>query len=178
MSMTVAQTERLAMRRLEPEDAPFILRLLNDAAFLEHIGDKGVRTPADAVRYLEEGPIASYAQHGHGLYGVTLRASGELIGICGLLRRDEYEDLDLGFAFLPEFRGRGYAGEAGAAVLRIASEVIGVTRVIALVSPANAASIRVLEEKLGFGPSTVLPAKPDTVVFERTLQGWPVSPPA
>lgn len=163
---SLASTERLTLRCLVPGDAPFILRLLNDPGFLEHIGDKGVRTLQDAVRYLEDGPIAMYAQHGHGLYGVALRETAELIGISGLLRRDEYEDIDLGYAFLPEHRGGGYASEAGAAVLRIASEVIGVKKVIALVSPANAASIRVLE-KLGFGPSAIPPAKPDTVVFER-----------
>ncbi len=168
MSDTIASTERLTLRRLAPDDAPFIVRLLNDPAFLEHIGDKGVRNLDDALRYLEEGPIAMYANHGHGLYGVALKESGELIGISGLLRRDEYEDIDLGYAFLAEHRGGGYASEAGAAVLRIASEVIGAKKVIALVAPANAASIRVLE-KLGFGPSTVPPAKPDTVVFERTF---------
>ncbi len=168
MSDTIASTERLALRRLVPDDAPFIVRLLNDPAFLEHIGDKGVRNLDDAVRYLEEGPIAMYAKHGHGLYGVELRDSGALIGISGLLRRDEYDDIDLGYAFLAEHRGKGYASEAGAAVLRIASEVIGARKVIALVAPANAVSIRVLE-KLGFGPSSTPAAKPDTVVLERTL---------
>ena len=169
MSDRIATTDRLFLRRLVPADAPFILRLLNDPDFLEHIGDKGVRNVEDAVRYLENGPIGMYARHGHGLYGVELRESGELIGISGLLRRDEYQDIDLGYAFLPEYRGGGYASEAGAAVLRIASEVIGAKKVIALVAPGNAASIRVLE-KLGFGASAIPPAKPDTVVLERTFQ--------
>ena len=169
MSDRIATTERLFLRRLVLADAPFILRLLNDPGFLEHIGDKGVRNVEDAVNYLENGPIAMYARHGHGLYGVALKESGELIGISGLLRRDEYQDIDLGYAFLPEHRGGGYASEAGAAVLRIASGVIGAKKVIALVAPGNAASIRVLE-KLGFGASAIPPAKPDTVVLERTFQ--------
>ena len=168
MPDTIASTERLTLRRLVPGDAPFIVRLLNDAAFLEHIGDKGVRTIEDAETYLNEGPIASYRRHGHGLYGVALSETGELIGISGLLKRDEYDDIDLGYAFLPEFRGGGFALEAGAAVLRVAWDVIGARKVIALVAPANAASIRVLE-KLGFGPSAIAPAKPDTIVFERTF---------
>ena len=165
MSESVASTDRLILRRLAPGDAPFILRLLNEPAFLEHIGDKGVRTLADAVHYLENGPIAMYANHGHGLYGVALKESGELIGISGLIRRAEYEDIDLGYAFLAAHRGGGYATEAGRAVLDVAASM-DVSTVIALVAPANAASIRVLE-KLGFGPSNVPPAKPDTLVFER-----------
>ncbi|HEY0590437.1 MAG TPA: GNAT family N-acetyltransferase [Thermoanaerobaculia bacterium] len=169
MSDRIATTDRLFLRRLVPEDAPFIVRLLNEPAFLEYIGDKGVRDLDDAVRYLQEGPLAMYAKHGHGLYGVALKESGELIGISGLLHRDEYEDIDLGYAFLAEHRGGGYASEAGAAVLRVASEVIGARKVIALVAPANGASIRVLE-KLGFRSSTVPPAKPDTIVFERTFE--------
>jgi RimJ/RimL family protein N-acetyltransferase len=165
MSDPVATTPRLTLRRLVPGDAPFIVALLNDPAFLAHIGDKEVRSEADAIRYLEDGPIAMIAKHGHGLYGVALAPGGELIGICGLLRRDEYEAIDLGYAFLPEHRGRGYASEAGSAVLRIAFEELGVRTVIALVAPANAASIRVLE-RLGFTPSRIAPAKPDTLVFE------------
>ncbi len=168
MTAPISTTARLTIRRLEPADAPFIVRLLNDAAFFEHIGDKGVRTLEDAARYLQEGPIASYARHGHGLYGVALNETGELIGISGLLKRDDYADIDLGYAFLPEFRGGGYASEAGSAVLSIAADVIGAKKVLALVAPANAASIRVLE-KLGFGPSEIPPAKPDTIVFERNL---------
>ena len=139
------ETPRLRLRPFTLEDAPFALRLLNEPSFLEHIGDKGVRSLEDARRYLEGGPMASYARHGHGLLAVELKEARALIGMCGLLKRDNLDDADLGYAFLPEAWGRGYALEAARAVMDEARR----GRVLAIVSQANAASIRLLE-KLAF----------------------------
>jgi ribosomal-protein-alanine N-acetyltransferase len=142
------ETPRLALRRLAPEDAAFVTRLLNDPAFLANIGDRGVRNEQDARRYLEAGPLDMYQRHGFGLWHVARRSDGASIGMCGLLKRDELPDVDLGYAYLPEYRGQGFALEAAAATLLQASGKFGLKRVIAVVSPANVASIRVLE-KLG-----------------------------
>jgi RimJ/RimL family protein N-acetyltransferase len=122
--------------------------MLNEPSFIENIGDRNVRTAEDAVRYLADGPIKSYAQHGHGLYAVVLKETGQPIGMCGLIKRDKFPDIDVGYAFLPEFWSKGYAREAVMAALEEA-RALGRTRVIAIVSPGNAASIRLLE-KLGF----------------------------
>jgi [ribosomal protein S5]-alanine N-acetyltransferase len=138
-------TERLAIRRLTLEDAPFLLELLNEPSFLRNIGDRGVRSVVDARRYLEAGPLASYHAHGFGLYRVELGDSGEPIGICGLLRRPQLDDVDLGFALLPRFWGRGYAIEAARRVLRHAWEDVALLRVVAITTPDNRGSIRVLE---------------------------------
>src|SRR5689334_11498954 len=118
-SGTIAITERLTLRKLTLADAPFIFRLVNDPDFLVYIGDRGVRTLEDAGRYIQNGPLASYERYGHGLYGVALTKTGELIGMSGLLKREQYADVDIGYAFLPEFRGGGYAFESGSTVLRI-----------------------------------------------------------
>ena len=147
--MDELQTERLLLRALTFDDAAFILRLLNEPSYLEHIGDKNVRTLDDARAYVEYGPMASHRAHGYGLDRVELRASGQPIGICGLLRREMLDDADLGYAFLPEFWSRGYASEAVTAVLADAKSRLGLRRVAAVVSNDNAASIRLLE-KLGF----------------------------
>lgn len=144
----VLETDRLRLRHLAPRDDAFILRLLNEPSFIRNIGDRGVRSLEDARRYLAEGPIASYARHGHGLYGVELKASGVPAGMCGLIKRDYLEDPDVGFAFLPEFWGRGYAFESGAAVVTHGFESLGLRRILGIVSPGNAASIGVLA-KLG-----------------------------
>jgi [ribosomal protein S5]-alanine N-acetyltransferase len=144
----VAETERLELREFTAADAPFVLRLLNEPSFIHNIGDRGVRTADDASRYLRDGPIASYAQHRHGLYLVALKSSSQPIGMSGLLKRDEVHDVDLGYAFLPEFWSNGYAREAAVAVLGIARE-LRLPRIAAFVSPGNAASIRLLQ-KLGF----------------------------
>ena len=142
-------TDRLELAALTLEDAPFILELLNTPGFLRFVGDKGVRDLDGARRYLAAGPLASYARHGLGLLRVSLRQDGAPIGICGLIRREGLADVDLGFALLPSFEGRGYAAEAAAAVLEEGRRRHGLARIVAITDPDNAGSVRVLE-KLGF----------------------------
>jgi RimJ/RimL family protein N-acetyltransferase len=141
----VIETERLALRRLDLDDAAFILALVNDPDWLRHIGDKNVHSLDDARAYLANGPIAMYAKHGFGLYAVERREDGALIGMCGLIKRDTLDDVDIGFAYLPAYRARGYAREAAAATLAHARDVLELKRVVAIVSPANHASARLLE---------------------------------
>ena len=142
-------TARLRLRDLAPADAPFILTLLNEPSFIQNIADRGVRTLDAARAYIENGPVASYARFGFGLYLVELLASGAPIGICGILKRDTLPDPDLGFAFLPAFWKQGYALESAAAVRHYARAELGLGRLLAIVNPSNASSIRLLE-KLGF----------------------------
>ena len=141
----VIETERLVLRRLDPDDAPFILALVNDPDWLRHIGDKNVRSLDDARAYLANGPIDMYAKHGFGLFAVERREDGALIGMCGLIKRDTLRDVDIGFAYLPAYRAQGYAREAAAATLAYARDVLKLPRVVAIVSPANHASARLLE---------------------------------
>jgi len=143
------ETPRLQLRELHDGDAPFLVALLNDPAFLQHIGDRNVRNAADACRYLADGPCASYRRHGHGLLRVALRDGDTPIGICGLLKRDTLDDADLGYALLPAFRGCGYVHEAAQAVLAHAQTALGLRRVAAVVAPGNVASGEVLR-RLGF----------------------------
>jgi RimJ/RimL family protein N-acetyltransferase len=146
----VIETPRLLLHRLTTGDADFILELLNEPSFLRFIGDKGVRSREDACQYVLNGPVASYARFGFGLYRVGLRETGEAIGICGLLKRDSLEDVDLGFAFLPRFWSKGFAFESAAAVLEHGKATWGLVRVLAVTSPDNEASMRLLA-RLGFG---------------------------
>ena len=145
---TILDTERLTLRRANLGDAPFILRLLNEPSFLRFIGDRKVRTIADAERYIGERLIASYERNGYGLWIVERRDALGPLGICGLVKRDALPDADIGFAFLPEFWGCGYALESAAGVKRHALEVLSLPRLLAIVNPDNVASIRILE-KLG-----------------------------
>jgi [ribosomal protein S5]-alanine N-acetyltransferase len=141
----VIQTERLVLRQLELHDAAFILELLNEAAFLRFIGDKGVRTLGGAREYILKGPIDSYARHGFGLYAVCL-LDGTPTGICGLVRRDGLADVDVGFAFLSRHCSNGYAAESASAVLVHARQVLRLQRIVAITSPENWGSIAVLEK--------------------------------
>lgn len=163
--LLLLETERLILRPLTDDDAPFIVELLNQPSFLENIGDKGVRTREDALRYLHEGPVASWARHGHGLYAVELEETGETIGMCGLLKRDHLDHPDLGYAYLPRFWKNGYALEAARAVIT-ASPHPG--SLLAMVTPANHGSIRLLE-KLGFQRAADHPNHPDALMYSRQI---------
>jgi RimJ/RimL family protein N-acetyltransferase len=153
--MTICETERLILRRFSVDDVEFIFALLNDPAFIQFIGDKGIRTLDDARNYVLNGPLASYERFGFGMYMVALRETGTPVGMCGLIKREALPDVDVGFAFLPPFRGQGYASEAAAAVIAYGRATFGLTRIAGIVDPANAGSINVLE-KLG-------------LVFERMI---------
>lgn len=144
--MIVLQTERLVLRRLSSGDSEFILELLNQPSFLQYIGDKGVRNNDDAINYIQTGPVASYERFGFGLYLVELKDTAVPIGICGLLKRDTLPDVDVGFAFLPEYWSRGYAFEAAEAVMNYGKEVLGLRRIVAITSLDNEASIKLLEK--------------------------------
>ncbi len=144
--MLQIETERLTLRQFTPGDAEFIIKLLNEPSFIQNIGDRGVRTLPDAEKYLANGPVSSYAKNGFGLLAVTLTDTGQLIGMCGLIKRETLKDVDIGYAFLPEFWSKGYALESVQAVMSHAKEVVGLKRVVAIVDPANARSIRVLEK--------------------------------
>jgi RimJ/RimL family protein N-acetyltransferase len=156
----VIETARLVLRRLTSEDAPFMLDLLNQPSFIQNIGDRGARTLEQAAAYIENVPVASYARYGFGLYLVVVRDGGKAAGICGLVKRDGLEDVDLGFAFLPRFWKKGYAVESALAVMRYAATVVGLTRLVAITLPANEPSIRVLE-KLGFMFERMVRLAPD-----------------
>ena len=165
------ETARLSLRRLTADDAAFVVALYNEPSFLEHIGDRGVRNVEDAQRFLREGPMAMYARHGFGLWHVARRADGVGIGMCGLLKRDDLPDPDIGYAFFPAFWGQGYAFEAVSATLGHGARAFGLRRVLAVVSPANQGSIRVLE-KAGMrheGMHAMDPNEPEVCVYGLNL---------
>ncbi|HEX6928538.1 MAG TPA: GNAT family N-acetyltransferase [Gammaproteobacteria bacterium] len=145
----ILETARLSLRAFTTDDAPFVLRLLNEPAFIENIADKGVRTLEDARSYLLNGPMASYLQNGFGLWLVVTKDDGVPVGMCGLIKRDMLDDVDVGYALLTEFSGRGYALEAASAVHAHARAHLKMKRLVAVVNSGNVRSIRLLE-KLGF----------------------------
>lgn len=154
--MVVLETERLRLRHLEAGDAPFIVALLNDPDWLRFIGDRGVRSEEQAIAYIQNGPARSYAERGFGLYLTQLKAGGEAIGLCGLIKRDFLAHVDLGFAFLPHFRGAGYALEAAAGVLHHADTILGLRRIVAITALDNERSAQLLQ-KLGFRVAGTIP---------------------
>ena len=169
----IATTARLRLREVVEDDAVFVVELLNQPDFLRFIGDRGVRDLEQARSYLREGPLASYADHGMGLYLVEHREGGVPIGLCGLLVRDGLPDPDIGFAFLPAYYGQGYAFEAASATLAHARTALSLPRVLAIVSPGNDRSIALLR-RLGLcdAGTVQLPGKDEELLLFETAEGW------
>lgn len=149
----------MRVRWLDAGDSAFILELVNEPSWIQFIGDKGVKTLQDALRYIENGPMAMYKRVGFGLYMVELKDGREPIGICGLIKRDGLNEVDLGFAFCPRFWRNGYGFESAAAVMGYGRTALGLRRIVAILSRDNHRSSKLLE-RLGF-------------CFERTVKLHP-----
>ncbi|HGA0511258.1 GNAT family N-acetyltransferase [Bacillus pacificus] len=144
--MIVLETERLILRWLDIKDAPFILELVNDSAWIQFIGNKGVRTLEDATNYIVNGPIDMYNKLGFGLYLVERKEDLTPLGMCGLIKRDSLEDVDIGFAFLEEFRSKGYGYESAYAVIEYGVQKLGLNRIVAITTIDNINSGKLLEK--------------------------------
>ncbi len=144
--MTILETQRLTLRKITVDDAVFMLDLLNQPSFIQFIGDRGVRTLDDARKLIEERYLTAYERLGFGIYLTLLRDTSIPIGICGLVKRDGLDDVDIGYAFLPRYWSKGYASEAALAVLAYARGTLGMKRIFGITTPDNTSSIRVLEK--------------------------------
>lgn len=159
---TFRQTPRLTLREVVLSDAAFFLALLNDPSWLANIGDRVVRSGADAEAYIRSNIRAHHERHGYGMYAMELKSAGRPIGLCGLIQRDFLPGPDLGVALLPDFVGQGYASEAACEVMRHAQYTLGIARLYAIVKRGNHRSIRMLE-RLAFNFERPLPL-PETGV--------------
>lgn len=162
------KTDRLRLRAITIDDTELMLAVWNDPAFMRNVLDRGIRTPEQAREALREGALKLFADFGYGPYCMSLKSDGSMIGICGLFRRDNLDDPDIGFAVLPDYCGQGYAGEAAAAVVAYARDDLGLGVLTAIVSPGNAASIGLIE-KLGltFDSMITMPGEDDVACLYR-----------
>jgi RimJ/RimL family protein N-acetyltransferase len=148
MSEWELETARLRLRRISLDDAEFMFEIWNDPAFIRNVGDRGVRTIEQAREAIMSGALKLYANYGYGPYAMVLKSDGSSIGICGLFKRDNLDHPDIGFSVLPDFCGKGYAGEAAIAVLAHARDDLCIRELTAIVSQTNVPSIGLIE-KLG-----------------------------
>ena len=147
--MSIIETERLILREVEAGDGEFMLDLLNQPSFIKYIGDRNVRTVEAARDFIENRYRESYRVNGYGLWAVEAKETGAALGICGFVKRDTLPDADIGFAFLPQFAGKGFALEAAVGTMKYGAEILNFKRVLAITSQDNEKSGRLLE-KLGF----------------------------
>ena len=158
------ETERLRLRPVTVDDTELMLAIWNDPAFIRNVSDRGIRTVEQAREAIESGAQKLFEDYGYGPYCMSLKSDGTLIGICGLFKRDNLEDPDIGFGVLPDYCGNGYAGEAAAAVVNFARNELGITALTAIVSPTNAPSVGLIK-KLGltFDQMITMPGDDDAI---------------
>ncbi len=167
------ETERLFLRPVTVDDAALMLAVWNDPAFIRNVADRGVRTLQQAREAIASGAGKLFADYGYGPYSLTLKSTGDQIGICGLFRRENFDDPDIGFSLLPDYRGKGYAGEAAIEVVRYARDDLAIATLHAIVSPRNAPSIGLIE-KLGmrFQRMVTMPGDNEEIsLYSMALQG-------
>ena len=141
----IAKTDRLLISEFTHEDAGFIQELVNTPTWIENIGERNVKSEKDAINYLDKGPMKSYREHGFGLYKTALKENNIPIGMCGLIKREMLDDVDIGFAFLPGYEGKGYAFEAACAIVSHARD-LKLERLVAITLPSNIKSVNLLKK--------------------------------
>lgn len=149
MSKSILKTERLILREANPSDKHFFYELLNSPKWIKYIGDRNIKTLKNAEDYINDKLINSYKTNGFGLYVYELKESHLPIGICGFIKRDYLDSVDIGFALLPEHERNGYTFEISAAVLKDGKQTLGINKVVAITTKDNFASQELLN-KLGF----------------------------
>ena len=164
MTDWLIKTDRLRLRAVDVDDSKLMLAVWNDPAFIRNVADRGIRTEEQARIAIEDGAAKLFEDYGYGPYCMSLKTNGELIGICGLFRRENLDDPDIGFAVLPKYCGLGYAGEAAVAVVKYARDCLELKTITAIVSPTNAASIRLIEKLgLAFERMITMPGEEDAI---------------
>lgn len=167
----VAETERLIIEKFTLDDAPFLRALVNTPHFLKYVGDRNIKTDKDAVAYIKKTHFKSYKTRGFGFYKLVLKESNTPIGTCGLVKRDELEDVDLGFGFLEAYERRGFGYESSKAIIKLAKEQFKIKKLLGITVPYNTGSIKLLE-KLGFiNEKKIKPFEDDEelLLFAKTL---------
>ncbi len=148
MTDWLMETERMRLRPVTVDDTELMLAVWNDPAFIRNVSDRGIRTIGQARAAIESGAQKLFEDCGYGPYCLSLKSDGTMIGICGLFKRENLSDPDIGFSVLPDYCGKGFASEASVAVVDYARDWLGIRILTAIVSPTNAPSIRLIE-KLG-----------------------------
>lgn len=151
----ILETERLILRQFTIDDTKFILELVNSQGWIANIGDRNIKTNEQAKVYLQNGPLKSYGTNGFGLWLVEVKSDKTPIGMCGIIKRDDIENPDIGFAFLPAFTGKGFAYEIANATMTFAISTLKLPAIFAITIPANKRSIKLLE-KIGLRFSKTL----------------------
>lgn len=142
--MVILTTERLSIEEAKVEDTSFFFELLNSSNWIEYIGDRGIKTEADALGYIKNSLIKSYRENGYGLYKIILKEAAKPIGLCGFLKREYLDHEDIGFAILPQYERKGYMYEASDAMMRYGKSELEFNTIYAITTAKNLGSQNLL----------------------------------
>jgi ribosomal-protein-alanine N-acetyltransferase len=146
-TMSTLKTERLALRPFNLGDAAFVIELVNSPGWIQFIGDRNIHSIADAEHYISNNHLENYKEKGFGYWVIFCKENLKIpIGICGLMKRDGLEHMDIGYALLPKFEGLGYATEAAQSVLTFGFNTLKATRILAISDVENIGSAKVLQK--------------------------------
>lgn len=123
--MKTYETERLIIKPITLDDAAFLLDLYNRPKFIQYIGDKNLRSISDAQTYIQNRFLPQLERSGFGNYTITLKENNEIIGAVGIFEREGLPIMDIGYSFLEEYEGKGYAYEAAIKVKEIGMKDFG-----------------------------------------------------
>ncbi len=147
--MPIAETDRLIISKFTLKDAPFFLELTNTPNWIKYIGDRNLKTVKDAEEYIKNRTLKSYSEFEFGFYKLQLKNENQKpIGTCGLIKRETLDDVDIGFAMLPEYESKGFGYESSLAIMELAQHKFNLKRILAITLAINKKSIKLIE-KLG-----------------------------
>lgn len=169
MTPITFETKRLYCRPTQLQDASLVLKLTNTPDWISFIGDRNIRSKAQAKEYIKTKMLPQLEALGYGNYTIILKENDVKIGTVGLYNRDGLEGVDIGFGLLPDYYSKGYAYEASKELLTIAKNNFRLSNIQAITLPENKASIRLIE-RLGliFKETVQLPDDPDTLLLYTT----------
>jgi RimJ/RimL family protein N-acetyltransferase len=160
------ETPRLFLRPTDLEDAEFIIRLMNSEKWLKFIGDRKVSTIEDGQNYIKSRMLPQLDRLGFSNFTVIRKSDDVKIGSCGLYDREGLEGVDLGFAFLPEYEGQGYAFESARVIRDASSAHFNIQKIQAITMEDNHGSRKLLEKlEFAFKKRIQLPNDPEELML-------------
>ena len=139
------ESERLLIRDTLVNDAPFYFKLFSDKDWIENINDKGLKTVKETENYLIDIIEKNSKTGGLGFFTVIQKQTNEPIGTSTALQRDSLKFIDIGYAFLPKGRGKGYATEATKLIIEYVRKKFNQKKVLAFTKPNNKKSQELLK---------------------------------
>ena len=156
----IIETDRLVLREITLNDKEALFRLHSNPEVQKYTGEAVVKSVDEIAEAIKSRTI-NYKKYGYGRWAAILKDGNQFVGWAGLAYLPEFDEIDLGYRFLPEYWGMGLATEASHAILKYGFYTLKLEKIIAIAMKENQASKRVME-KVGMKFDKVAPYEPGT----------------